>query len=151
MVFSADFSDCGFSRRVFLFRQEFSFFQSYRFFPSFCQALAEDRVTNPTKNTHTHAHTHPAIPQPNTAQTASPWILAAVASHTKTGLPQCRCSTDCFHLHGNKKATDWHWRGMNSSEWQGANGEYISSTASRHQQIHLLQTAPTQRSEHFPT
>ena len=33
----------------FLFRQEFSFSQSYRFFPSFCQALAEDRVTTPTK------------------------------------------------------------------------------------------------------
>ena len=30
-----------FSRRVFLFRQEFSFSQSYRFFPSFCQALAD--------------------------------------------------------------------------------------------------------------
>jgi len=45
----ANFSDCGFSRRVFLFRQEFSFSQSYRFFPSFCQALAEDRVTTPTK------------------------------------------------------------------------------------------------------
>ena len=38
-----------FSRRVFLFRQEFSFSQSYSFFPSFCQALAEDRVTTPTK------------------------------------------------------------------------------------------------------
>ena len=38
-----------FSRRVFLFRQEFSFSQSYRLFPSFCQALAEDRVTTPTK------------------------------------------------------------------------------------------------------
>jgi len=46
----ANFSDCGFSRRVFLFRQEFSFSQSYRFFfPSFCQALAEDRVTTPTQ------------------------------------------------------------------------------------------------------
>jgi hypothetical protein len=45
----ANFSDCGFSRRVFLFRQEFSFSQSFRFFPSFCQALAEDRVTTPTK------------------------------------------------------------------------------------------------------
>jgi hypothetical protein len=45
----ANFSDCGFSRRVFLFRQEFSFSQSYRFCPSFCQALAEDRVTTPTK------------------------------------------------------------------------------------------------------
>jgi len=45
----ANFSDCGFSRRNFLFRQEFSFSQSYRFFPSFCQALAEDRVTTPTK------------------------------------------------------------------------------------------------------
>ena len=44
----ANFSDCGFSRRVFLFRQEFSFSQSYRFFPSFCQVLAEDRVTTPT-------------------------------------------------------------------------------------------------------
>jgi len=32
-----------------MFRQEFSFSQSYRFFPSFCQALAEDRVTTPTK------------------------------------------------------------------------------------------------------
>ena len=43
-------SQTGFSRRVFLFRQEFSFSQSYRFFfPSFCQALAEDRVTTPTK------------------------------------------------------------------------------------------------------
>jgi len=29
--------------------QEFSFSQSYRFFPSFCQALAEDRVTTPTQ------------------------------------------------------------------------------------------------------
>jgi len=45
----ANFSDCGFSRRVFLFRQEFSFSRSFRFFPSFCQALAEDRVTTPTK------------------------------------------------------------------------------------------------------
>jgi len=45
----ANFSDCGFSRRVFLFRQEVSFSQSYSFFPSFCQALAEDRVTTPTK------------------------------------------------------------------------------------------------------
>ena len=45
----ANFSDCGFSRRVFLFRQEFFFSQSFRFFPSFCQALAEDRVTTPTK------------------------------------------------------------------------------------------------------
>ena len=45
----ANFSDRGFSRRVFLFRQEFSFSQSFRFFPSFCQALAEDRVTTPTK------------------------------------------------------------------------------------------------------
>ena len=45
----ANFSDCGFSRRVFLFRQEFFFSQSYRFFPSFCQALAEDCVTTPTK------------------------------------------------------------------------------------------------------
>ena len=38
-----------FLKEGFLFRQEFSFSQSYRFFPSFCQALAEDRVTTPTK------------------------------------------------------------------------------------------------------
>ena len=38
-----------FFKEGFSFRQEFSFSQSYRFFPSFCQALAEDRVTTPPK------------------------------------------------------------------------------------------------------
>ena len=45
----ANFSDCGFSRRVFLFRQESPFPSLIGFLPSFCQALAEDRVTTPTK------------------------------------------------------------------------------------------------------
>jgi len=54
----ANFSDCGFSRRVFLYRQEFSFSQSDRFFPSFCQALAEDRVTTPTTKKKTEANYH---------------------------------------------------------------------------------------------
>ena len=54
----ANFSDCGFSRRVFLFRQEFSFSQSYRvFFPSFCQALAEDRNNPHQKKKNEHCTT----------------------------------------------------------------------------------------------
>jgi len=72
----ANFSDCGFSRRVFLFRQEFSFSQSYRFFPSFCQALAEDRVTTPTKKKNSqqaHCDSHPN--RHTLSSTATPSLL----------------------------------------------------------------------------
>ena len=45
----ANFSDCGFSRRVFsVLGRSFPFPSLIGFFPSFCQALAEDRVTTPT-------------------------------------------------------------------------------------------------------
>jgi hypothetical protein len=46
----ANFSDCGFFKEGFsVLGRSFPFPSLLGFFPSFCQALAEDRVTTPTK------------------------------------------------------------------------------------------------------
>ena len=118
----ANFSDCGFSRRVFLFRQKFSFSQSYRFFPSFCQALAEDRVTTPTKKKKKEGA---ECFCPKRSQTAClefyPFFThqSVTKSFSTVALKIMRHATLCLSVIMFLICVCWHILGMQKALWTG--------------------------------